>query len=161
MGVFTEMPTLGLFPWGKTSTPAIPSDGFGVNGPLRKFGVPITLSTASDLTYTIAQLLSGYILRDPTADARNDVFPTATKIVNGLGPSVVVGSYIDFWIKNSATSGGTKDLIPIAGAGITLSPSAAEIAKLQTAVYRAMVTNVDTPAVTIYCLGILAVPTGS
>lgn len=160
MSVWTEMPTLGLFPWGKTSTPAIPSDGFGINGPLRKFGVPVTLGTSSDLTLTIAQLLAGYILRDPGADNRNDVFPTATLIVNGMGPGVVVGSYFDFWIKNTSATG-SRDIVPVVGAGITLDPAAAEIAPLETALYRAMVTNIITPTVTIYCLGILAVPTGS
>ncbi len=153
MGVFTEMPTFGLYPWGK------PQNGFGINGPLRLFGTPAVLTADADLTLTMAQLLAGYILRDPISDDRDDVLPTATLMVQGLGPGVTIGSFFDFAIKN--TGAGVEDIDLNAGAGVTLNPTVVEIAPGQTGLFRAVVTGVSTPTVTVYSIGIIDVPVGT
>ncbi len=153
MSIWTEMPTFGLYPFGK------PSNGLGINGPLRKFGTPTTIIAAVDTTLTIAQLLTGYILRDPIAADRDDVLPTATLIVQGLGPGVAPGSHFDFAIKN--TGAGVEDIDLNAGTDVTLNPTTIKIAPGETGLFRGVVTSVVSPAVTMYCLGVVALPAGN
>ncbi len=153
MGLFQELTTFGLYPWGK------PDNGLGINGPLRLEGVVTTLDTDSDLTLTMAQLLGGYILRDPVSDDRDDVLPTATLFVQGMGRGAKIGSFIDFAIKN--TGEGVEDIDLNAGNNVTLSPTTIEIAPGETGLFRAVITSMTTPAVTVYCLGNLTEPTGT
>ena len=153
MGVWTEMPTFGLYPFGK------PSNGLGINGPLRKYGTPTVIVADADTTLTIAQLLTGYILRDPISADRDDVLPTATLIVQGLGPGVAPGSHFDFMIKN--TGAGVEDIDLNAGTDVTLNPTTIKIAPGQTGLFRGVVTSVADLTVTMYCLGVVELPAGN
>lgn len=76
-----------------------------------------TITTASNVTYSAAQYLGGYIARDPGATARTDVTPTAAQI-NAANPALVVGSYFDTTIKNTAS--GSHKVILNGGSGVTL-----------------------------------------
>lgn len=153
MALFQELTTFGLYPWGK------PDNGLGINGPLRLKGVVTSLSTDSDLTLTMAQILGGYIIRDPISDDRDDVLPTATLFVQGMGRGAKIGSFIDFAIKNAGA--GVEDIDLNAGTDVTLSPTTIEIAPGETGLFRAVITAVVSPAVTVYCLGNLTVPDGT
>ena len=76
-----------------------------------------TITTASAQTYTAAQYLGGYIARDPNGAARADLVPTAASI-NTANPALVVGSYFDSTIKNTADAAETITLT--ANTGVTL-----------------------------------------
>jgi len=100
----------------------------------------------------MTQLLSGFINRDPNGASRTDTTPTATQIVNALGVGVVVGSVFDLIIRNTGT---IKEFLTIAGGtGVTLAPTAIVIDANESLTLRFIVTNVATPAVTAYNLGI-------
>lgn len=76
-----------------------------------------TITTAGNVNYSAAQYLGGYIARDPGASARTDVTPTAAQI-NTANPALVVGSYFDTTIKNTAS--GSHKVILNGGSGVTL-----------------------------------------
>jgi hypothetical protein len=108
-----------------------------------------TEATADAVTYTAAQLLGGLILRDPAGGARTDVTPTAALIVAAI-PGCAVGSSFEFTIRNAADA--SEAITISAGAGVTLSGTMS-IAQNNTKRFKAVVTAVGTPAVTIYSLG--------
>lgn len=111
-----------------------------------------TDATAAAITYTAASLLGGLILRDPAGAARSDVTPTATQIVEALtvsGRAPVVGAAFWFAIRNTADLAET--ITVTAGTGVTLSGTMT-IAQNNTREFLAVVTNVNSPAVTIYSL---------
>ena len=79
-------------------------------------------------TYTIAQILTGIILCDPTADAAHTL-PTAADAVAGV-TNVAVGDCIDFVVINTGTAG-QDEIITVAanasggtlvGSGTILAP---------------------------------------
>ena len=107
--------------------------------------------TAGAHTYTIAELLGGLILRDPTGGARSDVSPTAALIVAGVA-GAIVGTSIEFTIRNTADAAETITLT--AGAGVTLSGTMT-IAQSNSKRFLARLDNIGagTEAVTIYSLG--------
>jgi hypothetical protein len=98
------------------------------NTPIRQFqhlstlAVPFftvdTESTAGAVTYTAANLLGGFINRDPNGAGRTDVLPTAAQLVAAV-PGVQVGSGFEFTIRNNADAAETITLN--AGTGGTLS----------------------------------------
>lgn len=108
-----------------------------------------TDSTAGALTYTAAQLLGGLILRDPNGAGRSDVTPTATLLLAAL-PGAVVGTSFDFTIRNTADAAET--ITVTAGTGATLSGTMT-IAQNNQKAFRVVITNVGTPAYTVYSLG--------
>ena len=95
-----------------------------------------TITTAANVTYTAAQYLGGYIARDPGATARTDVTPTAAQI-NTANPALVVGSFFDTTIKNTADAAETITLT--ANTGVTLI-GAITVAQNETAVVRTIKT---------------------
>jgi hypothetical protein len=107
--------------------------------------------TAGAHTYTIAELLGGLILRDPTGGARSDVSPTAALIVAGVA-GAIVGTSFEFTIRNTADAAETITLT--AGAGVTLSGTMT-IAQNNSKRFLARLDNIGagTEAVTIYSLG--------
>lgn len=70
------------------------------------FGVPALLATAGAATYTIAQILTGLILRDPAGASRTDVLPTAALIMAAL-PDLKVGDTLAFTVTNAADAAET------------------------------------------------------
>lgn len=110
-----------------------------------------TLSTASALTLTAAQLLGGLILRDPNGAGRTDTFPTAA-LLKAAVPGCQVGTAFRFIIRNTADAAET--ITAAVGTGITLSGTAT-IAQNNTKEFLAVFTNVTpgSEAVTIYSIG--------
>ncbi len=107
--------------------------------------------TAGPSTYTMANLLKGVILRDPTGGSRSDVTPTAALIVAGM-PVKAVGNCFMFVIQNTADAAEVITLT--AGVGVTLDPTLITLDQGQTGIFLAVATNVGagTQAVTIYWL---------
>ena len=91
-----------------------------------------TLTTASALTYSAAQLLGGYIARDPNGGARTDLTATAAQL-NTAAPSLAIGSSFDVIIKNTADLAETITLN--GGSNVTLI-GAITVAQNETAVLR-------------------------
>lgn len=65
-----------------------------------------TLTTGSNQTLTAAQLLGGFIDRDPNGGARTDTLPTAALMIAALNQGGV-GNAIEFTVKNSADAAET------------------------------------------------------
>jgi len=65
-----------------------------------------TITTADNVTLTAAQLLGGFIDRDPAGGARTDTLPTAALMIAALNQGGV-GNAIEFTIKNSADASET------------------------------------------------------
>ena len=86
----------------------------------QKFGktTVTTLSTASAVTFTAAQILGGLILRDPNGGARADKVPTAANLIAALEDSFT-GLSFEFTIRNTADAAETITLT--ANTGATLS----------------------------------------
>ena len=112
---------------------------------LAKFAV--TDDTADAKTWTAANLLAGLLLRDPNGGDRSDVTPTAALIVAAV-PDARVGSTFEFIIVNTANAAETITLT--AGAGVTLVPTSITITQNSSSLFVARITNVGTPAVSIY-----------
>lgn len=113
------------------------------------------LATAGVVTYTAAQVLGGFILRDPNGAARADVTPTAALLlaaIKGAGRVPPNGSSFFFTIRNTADAAET--ITVTAGTGITLSGTMT-IAQSNSKDFLAVLTdNRDgNAAFTIYSLG--------
>jgi hypothetical protein len=78
---------------------------------------------AGGITVTIAQILTGVILCDPTADSAWTL-PTAALSVAGVG-GVAIGDCIDFAIINTGTASQDEIITLAAGTGGTLVGSGA------------------------------------
>lgn len=78
----------------------------------------VTLNTASALTYTAANLLSGFIKRDPNGAARADLFPTAASIVASI-MGCEAGTSFDLEVRNTADAAETITITT--NTGLTLS----------------------------------------
>lgn len=130
-----------------------------INTPLvQNFGGPtgpFTTNTAGALTYTVPQLLTGWIRRDTNGAARTDTLPTAAQLVAGY-PGLAVNDGFDFNLRN--TSSGAFAVTLAVGAGGTLdAASTATVAQLNTKIFRILMTNVTlgSEAYTLYSLGTL------
>lgn len=95
-----------------------------------------TITTTAAVTYSAAQYLGGYIARDPNGAGRADLVPTAAQI-NAANPALVVGSFFDTTIKNTADAAETITLT--ANTGVTLI-GAITVAQNETAVVRTIKT---------------------
>jgi hypothetical protein len=105
------------------------------------------ISTADAVTYTAAQVLGGYIIRDPAGGARSDVTPTAALLIAAID-GAAVGDSFEFIIENTADEAETITIT--AGVGVTLSGTMT-IAQNYSKRFLAVVTAAD--AVTIYNVG--------
>ncbi len=113
--------------------------------------VPDQIVTAGAATFTIAQLLTRFVRRDPTGAARADLLPTAALMVAGI-EGVFVGATFDFTISNE---GSVTEIITVTtAAGLTLSGTMTIDGGDQRR-FRAEFTNVTSgaEAVTIRSLG--------
>lgn len=121
-----------------------------VNGPALKKTTVTTDTTAGASTYTAAQLLGGYIRRDPSGADRSDVSPTAALIIAAC-KQYKVGTSFEFVIQNTADA--NEQITLTAGTGVTLTGNV--VIKYGTAMrFLAVITS--SSAVTIYSIGVLA-----
>lgn len=109
---------------------------------------PTTISTASNVTYSAADLFSGVILRDPNGAARSDTTPTAANIVSAVSNASANSSF-GFTIVNTADAAETITLS--AGTGVTLSGTMT-VEQNERRSFLVVVTNAtaSSEAVTIY-----------
>lgn len=108
--------------------------------------------TSSSPTLTAAQFVNVILNLSGQTAAQTPTTPTATAILAQI-PNVQVGSAFEFVLQNANTSSGAVTLT--AGTGVTIvSGAAVPITKTQ--IYRGIVTDIDTPAVSIY--GLLTAP---
>lgn len=128
-----------------------------VESPFTKFATVTTDATAGAVTYTAAQLLGGFINRDPNGAGRTDILPTAALLVAAI-PAAIVGMGFEFTIRNNADASETITLN--AGSGGTISGSGqstttATIAQNNSKRFLVVLTNVtlSSEAYVIYSLG--------
>ena len=110
-----------------------------------------TNTTASNQTYTAAQIAGGIMLRDPNGSARTDTTDTAANILaQFLGAKV--GSSFMFFVRNNADAAET--ITVAGGSGVTLSGTGT-IAQNNTKLFVGVFTNVGsgTEAITFYSVG--------
>ena len=69
--------------------------------------VPITISTAGNVTYTPAQLMSGFIMRDGNGGARTDNLPSAAAMAEAVQGARMVGT--SFECSELRDASGTAD----------------------------------------------------
>jgi hypothetical protein len=79
-----------------------------------------SIDDASNVSYSVAQVLGGFINRDPNGANRTDTLPTANQIIAGLGGStnVPVGTSVQLTIRNTADALETITVEP--GPGLTI-----------------------------------------
>lgn len=79
---------------------------------------PVSVNTAADVTYTPAQIKTGFISRDCAAANRADLFPTAANIVAAF-PGCPAGTTFEVEIRN--ISGAANTITMTTNTGLTLS----------------------------------------
>jgi hypothetical protein len=99
-----------------------------------------TITTAGAATYTAAQLLGGYIARDPNGAGRTDLTSTAALLDTAL-PGAGTGYRFDVTIKNTAD--GNETITLNGGTGVTLI-GAITVQQNETAVLRFVKTGTAT-----------------
>lgn len=112
----------------------------------RKRVTPAQITTVGAATYTIAQMQTGLILRDPVGADRSDVTPTAALLVAAFKtPYVGLGFEFDLW--NQSDHAGASEVITITGgAGCTLSPTAITLVRGERKRFIVEVTNITAGA---------------
>jgi hypothetical protein len=111
----------------------------------------VTVATPTAATLTAAQMLGGHIQHDAGGGNIDDTTDSATNIVAAI-PNCQVGSSFEFDLEN--ISNGAETITLVAGDGVTLGTSHV-VTVLRTYVkrFKVVVTNVGTPAVSIYVVG--------
>lgn len=138
-GFFTGGIVTGIIRPGKAFVPVAPA----IN--------PVSLSTASNVTYTIAQLMRWIIVRDPNGADRTDVLPTAALIVAGI-PGLKLNDYIQFKLINGADA--AESVILTAGTGgafdANQAAGSAVVSQNQSKFIQIRMTGISTPAYVAY-----------
>ncbi len=119
---------------------------------LQELVTPSAYDTAGAVTLTTAQVLGGFLQRDCNGGARTDTTPTATALIAAL-KDARVGSSFRLIVKN--TSSGANAVTLAGGTDVTIVGTAT-IAQNNTKEFLAVVTNVGTPAISMYSLGTAA-----
>lgn len=110
-----------------------------------------TTGAGGAITISAAEMLGGYIRNDCNGASRNITTDTATNIVGAI-PNCQIGSSFEFVYEN--ISGGAYTATLVAGTGVTLATGmVATIERTYAARFLCVVTNVSSPAVTIYKVG--------
>lgn len=104
--------------------------------------------TANDPTLTAAQFVNGIVKLSTQTSAQDVTTPTASAIV-ALLPNCQVGSSFELTIINANTSSGAATIV--AGSGVTLVGDV-DVPISFSQMYKGRVTNVGTPAVSLYGL---------
>ena len=107
------------------------------------------INTAGAATLTAAQILGGLIFRDPSGANRSDTTPTAASLIAAIH-NCKVGDSFEFTIANTTDASETITLI--SGTGTTRIGTMT-IAQNNAKRFRAVITEVSTPAYTVYSLG--------
>lgn len=81
---------------------------------------PVTLSTAGNVTLTVAQVFNAYMTRDVNGAARSDTTPTAAVLIGAFGGGAVSDYSFDFYVYNT----GAYDLTIVGGTGVTVTGGA-------------------------------------
>lgn len=125
---------------------------FMVDGPTFKKVTVTTKTTASDVTYTAAELIGGLIIRDPSGGARTDTSPTAVLLAAAI-KRLNIGSSFLFVIRNSADAAETITLA--GGIGVALATGNTNtIVQNNSKTFLAVCTAIGAaPTFTIYSLG--------
>lgn len=112
---------------------------------------PTANAVAAAVTFSVAEILSGMILRDTASSARADLVPTAANIVAGINGCQANTSFRTI-IRN--TSSGAGSITVTTNTGITLSGTMT-IAYLTQKEFLVVVTSVvpGAEAVTFYSMG--------
>jgi hypothetical protein len=109
-----------------------------------------SISTAGNVTYTAAQLLSGTIVRDPNGAARTDTLPTAALLVAALNAlsAAEVGDVVNAYIVNGADAAETITLAAGTGGTFDANQTAAArvVAQNSSKMIRIRLTNVTAGA---------------
>lgn len=106
-----------------------------------------TDATAGALTIPAAKFVNAILDRNGGTTDRIDVTDTAAAIIAAI-PDAIVGSTFEFVYRNRSATAGQK-LTLSAGSGVTVSGNASNFANGDIT-YIGIVTNIGTPAVTIY-----------
>mgnify|MGYP003403636198 CR=1 FL=1 len=93
-------------------------DALAIRDTFTKLATVTTLTTASALTYTAAQVAGGLILRDPNGAGRSDLFPTAATLYVAFGKPEA-GQSFKFTVRNTADVAETITMTT--NTGLTLS----------------------------------------
>lgn len=114
--------------------------------------VPTVNAVAAAVTFTVAEILSGLVLRDTLSNARADLLPTAAAIVAAIN-GCQVGQSFRTLIRN--TSAGAGSITLTTNTGLTLSGTMAIVFQQQKELMF-VVTNVTpgSEAVTVYSMGV-------
>lgn len=108
-------------------------------------------TTEGAVTLSVAELVNGIYVQTGTPGAVAKTTPTGAAIVEAI-PEAVVGTTFEFVLHN----GGDGTLtFTAAASGVTLLGTAT-VAAGKNRRFMGVITNVDTPAVTIVCLAALA-----
>jgi hypothetical protein len=112
---------------------------------------PTVNAVAAAVTYSVAEILSGLLLRDALSAARADLLPAAAAIVAAIN-GCQVGTSFRTWIRNTGAGAGSITLTT--NTGLTLSGTVAIVFQQQKELLF-VVTNVTpgSEAVTVYSLG--------
>lgn len=149
----TSTAITGYSYWIKTAAGAYGWEKVGSSLDSKSLTVQTAITTAGNVTYTAANVVNGFIIRDPNGGARTDVTPTAAELLaqarTVLG-NIAVGSNFTFEIANTADA--SEAITISAGSGVTLWPASQSIAQNANGRFRAVFTNVtaSSEAVTIY-----------
>lgn len=114
------------------------------------------INTAAAATYTSAQLLGRWILRDPSGAPRTDVLPTATLLAAAVpggtptreNPQLRVGHSFSFVVRNT----GGSTITVSAGTGGTMVGTAT-VATLNQREFEVVFDDVKTPTYKVYSRG--------
>lgn len=111
---------------------------------------PVTVTTAAAVTYTPAQIKTGFIIRNTSGASRSDLFPTAAQLVAAL-PGAFVNMSFDVEIRNIA--GAAETITMTTNTGLTLSGTMT-IAQSNQRRFRIQLTNVTAgaEAATVYSM---------
>lgn len=113
--------------------------------------VPAVDATAAAITYSLAQLFGGLILRNTNGGSRADLLPPAADIIRALnGPMVGMG--FEFTIRQ--TSAGAETITVTTNTGLTLSGTMT-IGQNNSKRFLIVFTNITpgSEAATVYSLG--------
>jgi hypothetical protein len=108
----------------------------------------VSFTTASNTTYTAAQLLSGMLRRQPNGANRTDTMPTASSIVSAI-PNAAVGSSFNFSIVNTET-GTVRTITLSTNTNVTFASTPPAFGNGAFVNVWCVVTATGTPAVTMY-----------
>lgn len=111
----------------------------------------IANAVAAAVTYSVAEILGGFVLRDTASTARADLLPTAAALVAAIN-GCQIGTSFRTWIRN--TSAGAGSITITTNTGLTLSGTVAIVFQQQKELLF-VCTNctVGSEAWTVYSLG--------